>query len=126
MLQLAEIMVFRGKENVALGRPVSTSSQGDLHKGARQRAFLVDGSLPYLMHAPGEKSSAYLVRVPHGEPMRFTADLGKVVPVNGLHLHGIDVSDTVPQANRANFAFPQQLDPGGGHAGGFFRCPCAL
>ena len=109
VLQLAEIMVFRGKENVALGRPVSTSSQGDLHKGARQRAFLVDGSLPYLMHAPGEKSSAYLVRVPHGEPMRFTADLGKVVPVNGLHLHGIDVSDTIPQANRSNFAFPKQL-----------------
>ena len=41
--------------------------------------------------------------------MRFTADLGKVVPVNGLHLHGIDVSDTIPQANRSNFAFPKQL-----------------
>jgi len=109
VLQLAEVMVFRGKENVAMGRPVTTSSQGDFHQGARQRAFLVDGSLPYLMHAPGEKSSAYLVRVPHGEPMRFTADLGKVVPVNGLHLHGIDVSDTIPQANRSNFAFPKQL-----------------
>ena len=119
VLQLAEVMVFRGKENVALGRPVTTSSQGDFHQGARQRAFLVDGSLPYLMHAPGEKSSAYLVRVPHGEPMSFTADLGKVVPVNGLHLHGIDVSDTVPQANRANFAFPRHLVLEGGEMADF-------
>ena len=109
VLQLAEIMVFRGKENVALGRPVSTSSQGDLHKGARQRAFLVDGSLPYLMHAPGKKSTACFVRVAAGEHMSFTADLGEVIPVNGLQLHGIEVSDTVPQANRANFAFPRHL-----------------
>ena len=41
--------------------------------------------------------------------MSFTADLGEVFPVNGLQLHGIDVSDTVPQANRANFAFPSTL-----------------
>ena len=109
VLQLAEVMVFRGKENVALGRPVTTSSQGDFHQGARQKAFLVDGSLPYLMHAPGNKSTAYFARVPHGEQLSFTADLGEVVPVNGLHLHGIDVSDTVPQANRSNFAFPRHL-----------------
>jgi len=109
VLQLAEVMVFRGKENVALGRPVTTSSQGDFHQGARQKAFLVDGSLPYLMHVPGNKSTAYFARVPHGEQLSFTADLGEVVPVNGLHLHGIDVSDTVPQANRSNFAFPRHL-----------------
>jgi len=109
VLQLAEVMVFRGKENVALGRPVTTSSQGDFHQGARQKAFLVDGSLPYLMHVPGNKSTAYFARVPNGEQLSFTADLGEVVPVNGLHLHGIDVSDTVPQANRSNFAFPRHL-----------------
>jgi signal transduction histidine kinase len=119
VLQLAEIMVFRGKENVALGCSVSTSSQGDLHKGARQRAFLVDGSLPYLMHAPGNKSTAYFVRVESGDSLSFTADLGEVIPVNGLQLHGIEVSDTVPQANRANFAFPRHLVLEGGEMADF-------
>ena len=39
----------------------------------------------------------------------FTVDLGGVFPVNRLRMHSMDVSDTVPQANRANFAFPQHL-----------------
>jgi signal transduction histidine kinase len=119
VLQFAEIMVFRGKENVALGCSVSTSSEGDLFKGARQRAFLVDGSLPYLMHAPGKKSTAYFVRVASGEQMSFTVDLGELFPINGLHIHGIDVSDTIPQANRANFAFPRHLVLEGGEMADF-------
>ena len=109
VLQLAEVMVFRGKDNVAVGCTVSTSSEGDKHQGARQKTFLVDGSLPYLMHAPGDKSTAYFARVPVGERVSFTADLGKVSTINGLQLHGIDVSDTIPQANRSNFAFPRHL-----------------
>lgn len=109
VLQLAEIMVFQDKENLALGCSVSTSPRGDLHAGARQKAYLVDGSLPYLMNVPGNKSTAYFVRIMAGEVVNFTADLGEVIPINGLHLHGIDVSDTIPQANRANFAFPRRL-----------------
>ena len=109
LLQLAEIMVFRNTENLALGRPVSSSTMGDFHQGARQKAFLVDGSLPYLMHAPGNKSTAYFVRMADDTVASFSADLGKVMPVNRLHMHAIDVSDTVPQANRANFAFPHRV-----------------
>ena len=108
-LELAEMMVFRGKENLALGCPVIFSSLQGHDLGARQRQFLVDGSLPYLMHAPGKKSTAYFVRLEDDAVASFTTDLGELVPVNGLHLHGIDVSDTVPSAVRANFAFPRHL-----------------
>lgn len=108
-LELAEMMVFRGMENLALGCPVIFSSLQGHDLGARQRQFLVDGSLPYLMHAPGKKSTAYFTRMEDGAIAIFTADLGEAFPLSGLHLHSIDVSDTVPRANRANFAFPRQL-----------------
>ena len=61
------------------------------------------------MHAPGKKSTAYFTRLEGGAEASFTADLGELVPVSGLHLHSIDVSDTVPSAVRANFAFPRHL-----------------
>ena len=109
VLQLAEMMVFRDQENIALGCPLKTSSDDNYNQGARQTSFLVDGALPYLMHSPGKKTTAYFTRLEEGTVANFTVDLGGVFPVNRLRMHSMDVSDTVPQANRANFAFPQHL-----------------
>ena len=109
VLQLAEMMVFSGQENIALGCPLKTSSDDDYNQGARQTPFLVDGALPYLMHSPGKKTTAYFTRLEADTIATFTVDLGGVFPVNRLRMHSMDVSDTVPQANRANFAFPQHL-----------------
>ena len=109
VLQLAEMMVFRDQENIALGCPLKTSSDDNYNQGARQTPFLVDGALPYLMHSPGKKTTAYFTRLEEGTVANFTVDLGGVFPVNRLRMHSMDVSDTVPQANRANFAFPQHL-----------------
>lgn len=48
-LQLAEIMVFRGQENIALHRPVLTPSVEENESKARRPQCLVDGFTPYLM-----------------------------------------------------------------------------
>ena len=109
VLQLAEMMVFSGQENIALGCPLKTSSDDNYNRGARQTSFLVDGALPYLMHSPGKKTTAYFTRLEEGTVANFTVDLDGVFPVNRLRMHSMDVGDTVPQANRANFAFPQHL-----------------
>ena len=109
VLQLAEMMIFSGQENIALGCPLKTSSDDNYNRGARQRPFLVDGALPYLMHSPGKKTTAYFTRLETDTVATFTVDLDGVFPVNRLRMHSMDVGDTVPQANRANFAFPQHL-----------------
>lgn len=111
ILQLSEIMVFSGEENIALRRPLTTSSEGPtFNNGARGKAFLVDGSLPYLMNAGrGGKSQAYLADVPSGVTPTLTVDLGQPLPVNRIHFHNIELADTIPQANRPNYGTPRRM-----------------
>jgi signal transduction histidine kinase len=111
LLQLSEFMVFAGEENLSLKQPVTASSEAPaLNFGARGKAFLVDGSVPYLMNsAVGERSQAYISYASTGITPFFTVDLQTSLPVNRLHLHTIEVADTVPQANRANFGTPRHL-----------------
>ena len=90
VLQLAEMMVFSGQENIALGCPLKTSSDDDYNQGARQTPFLVDGALPYLMHSPGKKTTAYFTRLEADTVATFTVDLGGVFPVNRLRMHSMD------------------------------------
>jgi signal transduction histidine kinase len=121
VLQLSEIMVFSGEENIALRRPLTTSSEGPVfNNGARGKAFLVDGSLPYLMNAgQGKKSQAYLAGVSRGETIALTVDLGKPAPVNRIHFHTIETADTIPQANRSNYGTPRRLHVEGSESGYF-------
>ncbi|WPJ96237.1 hypothetical protein SH580_00790 [Coraliomargarita algicola] len=97
VLQLSEMLVFSGSENVALRRPVTTSSVSPSRGKAWNPQYLTDGLVPYLMDAAGGHSSlAYLTR-PATEHI-LTLDLGKSYPLSRIHLHTVEQSDTVPQA----------------------------
>lgn len=108
-LELAEMMVFSGEENIALHRPVTASST-EQEVGARGKPFLVDGFTPYLMDAAqGQQSIAMVSGVGIGDAPSIELDLGEVQPINRLHFHTTDLSDTVPQANGADFGIPRQM-----------------
>jgi signal transduction histidine kinase len=108
-LQLAEIFIFNGAENVALHQQVTTSSIKK-ETGARDKRFLVDGFTPYLMDAAdGDKSIAMVSDIHLGEAPTITLDLGDRYPIDRIHFHSIDLSDTVPQANDADFGMPRRM-----------------
>jgi signal transduction histidine kinase len=110
IFQLSEIFVFGGEENVALQKPVKTSSPEHNEGGARDKQFLVDGFVPYLMDAAqGDQSLAFLSEGDIGEQPALTIDLGTSQPVNRIHLHALDLSDTVPQSTPADFGTPRRL-----------------
>ncbi len=110
ILQLSEIMIFSGEENTALHKQVRTPGQeveDTVPRGTRQ---LVDGSIPYLMDAyEGEQSLAFVSQIGIGEQPSLTIDLETVVPVNRIHLHPVDLSDTVPQSTPPDFGVPKKL-----------------
>ncbi len=110
ILQLSEILVFSGEENVALRQPVVTRTPEPDQSGARQRKYLVDGFLPYLMDAYlGEQSLAFVSKVGIGNRPTLTIDLGAVHPLNRIHLHATDVSDTVPPSTPPDFGIPPRF-----------------
>ncbi|MEO6245006.1 MAG: TonB-dependent receptor plug domain-containing protein [Opitutaceae bacterium] len=111
VFQLAEILAFSGRENVALRKPVK-SSAGSLPSVVPgwAEAYATDGVLPYLMAAAdGKGSVAYLSQLELGNAPAITIDLGSVHRVNQLHLHAVDQSDTVPQAFAGDFGIPEVL-----------------
>ena len=109
VLQLSEILVFSGQENVALRQPVKVSSN---HNERLTRAwdsrFLTDGSLPYLMDGAFREKSVAYVSQPAPNPS-LTIDLAESTTLSGIHLHTVEQSDTVPQAHPGNFGIPLHL-----------------
>ncbi|MFC1765316.1 ATP-binding protein, partial [Planctomycetota bacterium] len=109
VLQLSEILVFSGEENIALGQSVKTSP-GSYDSTARKRQALVDGFVPYLMNAAqGDQSIAFVSTPGIGDQPTLTIDLGTIHPLNRLHLHATDLSDTVPTSTPAGFGIPKRL-----------------
>lgn len=110
ILQLSEIMIFSGQENVALQQTVQTSSTSHNVGEARHKHFLVDGFVPYLMDASqGEKSLAFASAVGDGVPTTLTVDLASTQPLNRVHLHAADLSDTIPQSTSNAYGLPKKL-----------------
>ena len=108
VFQLSELLVFSGEENVALHRPVKTSTSGGDHAGAWSERHLVDGFMPYLMDsAQGSQSLAYVSSL--GTLPSLILDLEKEQPVSRIHLHSVDQSDTVPQAWAGDLGIPERL-----------------
>lgn len=106
--QLAEIMAFRGKTNLALHQPVQTSSASQLP--AWSPRYATDGFIPYLMNAAGSgKSVAYLHPVREVSPPQLTIDLGQSLPISQINLHAIDLSDSLPQTFASNFGIPEEM-----------------
>ena len=108
LLQLSEILVFNGQENIALHRPVQVSSGSEDLSYNRQ--FLVDGFMPYLMDAAqGAQSSAFLASVTEGSSPSFVIDLGRPQAIDRMQLHAMDVGDHVPQALPSDLGIPKRL-----------------
>ncbi|MEI6646723.1 MAG: histidine kinase [bacterium] len=109
---LSELMVFNGQENVALRKTVQVSrwrgSEGRAEPISRQA--LVDGFVPYLMDAAeGEQSQAFVSGIGVGAKPSLTIDLGTLQPLDRIHLHLVDVSDSVPNSMPGNYGFPRRL-----------------
>jgi signal transduction histidine kinase len=110
LFQLSEIMVFSGTENIALRQPVKTSSNGLVEGRSRIKESLVDGFVPYEMDAAqGEQSIAFMTPPGIGDLPAISIDLGATYPLNRIHLHTPELSDTIPQSSEPGHGIPRRL-----------------
>lgn len=111
IMQLSEVLVFSGSDNVALRQSVQVSSTDQSDRGLpRHKDYLVDGFIPYLMDAhDGEQSLAFVSGDYTGKQPLISIDLGTPLPLNRIHLHATDLSDNVPQALPDDFGIPRSL-----------------
>jgi signal transduction histidine kinase len=112
VFQLAEVLVFSGHKNVALGRPVKASPLVPDSLAAWDPNFVTDGYLPYLMNSSrGTPSRAYLSPPgnPADAPLHLLIDLQKSYPIDQLNLHLIDQSDTIPQGAPDGIGMPRLM-----------------
>lgn len=108
VLQLSEIFVFSGDENIALQNRVTVSS---VHPGVQtpwHPQYLVDGHTPFIMNsARGNRTLAYLLGRSRNPSITF--DLGEAYPLSGIHLHEAERSNTVPETDNVRFGMPDNL-----------------
>ena len=110
IFQLAEIFIFSGEENVALRRPVQISSPELTGGLGWDRKYMVDGFVPYLMDAAeGAQSLALISGIDIGKQPSITLDLGESLPLDRIHYHATDLSDTVPQSISDGFGVPRRF-----------------
>ena len=110
VLQLSEILVFRGEDNIAVRRPVTASSSVNQNQAARHMRFLVDGFVPYLMDATaGDQGVDFILELSGKEPLAITIDLGDAQRLSRIQLHAIGISDNVPQAQQSDFGIPKRM-----------------
>jgi signal transduction histidine kinase len=109
-LQFSEVLVFSGKENVALERPVTTPLPERAGR-AEQATFLTDGFLPYLMDAAyGLRSHTELMHahIQHLPPT-LTIDLTTPQPVNQINLHTAGAALSIPMIQFDCWAVPRHV-----------------
>ncbi|GAA4458844.1 sensor histidine kinase [Novipirellula rosea] len=121
ILQLSEILVFSGQENVALKQSVDVSSEDQFElRSARHKQHLVDGFVPYLMDAyEGNQSLAFVSEIGVGDSPEIVMDLEQTLPLSRIHLHATDLSDTVPQTVPEDFGIPRSMVVQGANEPGF-------
>ncbi|CAA6676243.1 MULTISPECIES: sensor histidine kinase [unclassified Lentimonas] len=109
-LELSEFMVFSGRENVALRKPVSSLTPEMSTAPHRQPRFAVDGDLPYLMDgAKSESSIAMITPTSSDQVNTITIDLERSCTVDSIRLHSVELSDTVPQGFAKNLGTPEKI-----------------
>ena len=117
---LSELLVFCGKDNIALGKPIACSSENSRVESGRNPKFVVDGFLPYLIDAQtGSRSKAFFTALRDDEPCSITIDLEEPRSIDCIRLHAADVSDNVPQTHANDFGIPRQLQIDGSLIGDF-------
>ena len=111
IFQLSEILIFNGEENIALRSPVQISSPAEgAHAPGWDTRYLVDGFVPYLMDAAqGQQSVAFVSQLGIGDHPSLSIDLGKTLPLDRIHFHATDLSDTVPQAMPDDYGVPRKM-----------------
>ncbi|MEO1855969.1 MAG: discoidin domain-containing protein, partial [Rubritalea sp.] len=110
ILQLSEVLVFSGTENVALRETVKVSSNSKHRGRSRIKESLVDGFMPYELNAAhGEQSIAFMSPSGIGSQPTLSIDLGEVHTLNRIHLHTPELSDTVPQSSEPGQGIPKRL-----------------
>ena len=86
------------------------STQSPYHKSPWADRYLTDGFLPYLMDSSdGWKSKPWVSSPVATEAPALTIDLGKVYTISRIHLHAVEVSDTIPQGSLSDYAMPTHL-----------------
>lgn len=113
-LELAELLIFSGEENVAINRPLTLSSANRHLEPAllfgRRKEFLVDGFVPYQMDTgQGDKTVAFFNGTSPNVSPSVTIDLQAIVPLSRIHLHTVEQSDTAPQSTISGFGLPEHL-----------------
>ena len=110
ILQMSEILIFSGEENVAIRGTTKASSEQRAGSGAWHKDNLIKGFLPYLMDAAeGEQSLAYVSEYDIGASPYIMIDLGAEYSIDNILLHGVEQGDTVPQAFAGDFGVPRWL-----------------
>ena len=111
-LQLSEILIFSGAENVALRKPVEASSQmtsdDSIFGNSWRKEFAVDGFVPYLMDAEEGKQSLAFVSIADGHTT-FSADLGESYPLDRVHFHTVEQNATIPAATVGDYGLPKRF-----------------
>ena len=113
-LELAELLIFSGEENVAIHRPITLPSPDQHFEAplllARKKEFLVDGFVPYQMDTGQEdKAVAFFNGAPLNTEPSITIDLHAVVPLSRMHLHTVEQSDSAPQSTISGFGLPEHF-----------------
>ncbi|MEM7311666.1 MAG: ATP-binding protein, partial [Planctomycetota bacterium] len=66
--------------------------------------------MPYLMDSMmGEQSIAFFSQGPTSSSPTFTIDLGETHALDRIHLHAVDLSDTVPQSYKDGHGMPRRM-----------------
>ncbi len=110
-LQLSEILVFSGMENVALQKNIKATNHR-AKRGHQHQSYLTDGFGPYLMDAAtGKRSQTRLIRVTGGPqtPPTLTLDLKASYPVNQINLHTANVALSIPKVHFNSWAVPRHV-----------------
>ncbi|CAA6677746.1 MULTISPECIES: ATP-binding protein [unclassified Lentimonas] len=116
LLQLSEILVFSGMENVALHKPVITPKPTKAPNGPRHERNLTDGATPFLMDAPqGPFSQTSLIKVNGLESTpNLLIDLKKPQLVNQLNLHAANLALSIPITRLDSWGVPRHVRATGG------------
>ncbi|MDF7809208.1 hypothetical protein P4E94_17320 [Pontiellaceae bacterium B12219] len=111
MIQLSEIMVFSGLDNVALNKPVSLPAHMSHTQAGHHYRYLVDGFTPYQMDT-AEKTRSFtrlMLITDMDTPPSLTIDLQEPCPVNQINLHTANVIYSIPMSQFSNKAVPRHI-----------------
>jgi signal transduction histidine kinase len=108
---LAELMVFDGNKNRALGKPVKASIPVKTPP-LYHPAYVTDGYMPFSQPRTNEKTKNNLGMVWQNNPTvpaTFTLDLGREFPIDEVRLYPVHIGYNFAVFHRTGLGFPLQF-----------------